>query len=139
MEGGNSKRNNRQPHSHMFFGWCSCPKVNRNAAWTLWGEDPTGSRAHEDYSDDYESTRCFNRIDAFVRWRRILPRWTDGRRRCVWSHFAYPSGPVSYRQPEQEITQDEVLTGRKRVTKKKKELLWTNSKSKATGTSPRAS
>src|ERR1035441_7698024 len=64
-----------------FLDGVQYPKVNRNTARTLWGVHPTGVRAHEDYSNDYESTRSFNRIDALVRWRRILPRRTDGGRR----------------------------------------------------------
>ena len=88
--------------------------LHRKVQWqaTLWGEDPIGVRAHEDYSNDYESTRYFNRIDALVRRRRVLPRRTDGRRRWVWTHFAYPSGSAFHRQPRQEITQKEVPTGR---------------------------
>ena len=71
----------------------------------------------------YESTRCFNCVDALVRWRRILPRWTDGRRWWVWTHLAYPSGFALHRSPWQQITQNEVLTARKRETKKKRSAM----------------
>jgi len=70
----------------------------------LWGEHPTGKQISGYYSYYYESTRSFNCVDALVRRRRILPGRTVGRRRWVWTHFAYPPGSVFYRWPKPEIT-----------------------------------
>ena len=69
-----------------------------------WGLHPTSNHQGENYSYDYESTRYFNRLDALVRWRRILPRRTAGRWRWVWTHLAGPAGSLFYRSPWQQIT-----------------------------------
>jgi hypothetical protein len=108
LDGGNPKRNNHRTRWHIHFESSPYPKVNRNTAPIPWGEDPTSSRTYEDYYYFYEPTRCFDCIDAPVRWWRFLPRWTDGRRRWVWTHLAYPSGSAFYRPPWQQITQNEV-------------------------------
>jgi len=78
----------------------------------LWGEHPTSNHISGYYNYYYESTCSLDRVDALVWRRRILPGRTNGRRRWVWTHFAYPSGFVFYRRSEPEITKYEVLTGR---------------------------